>query len=76
MIVSLPCRKTFLVQYQWIDEKYEIYENTADAPGSKRIVRNVFAQYKDMPFLLCYDEKKKQNEVIPWIFLRAYSCFC
>lgn len=56
--------KTSLVQYQLIDEMYAIYENAADVLGSKRIVRNVFAQCKDIPCLLCYDEKKTSNEVI------------
>lgn len=32
-------------------------------PGSKRIVRNVFAQCKDIPCLLCYDEKKTSNDI-------------
>ena len=32
-------------------------------PGSKRIVRNVFAQCKDIPCLLCYDEKKIWNDI-------------
>ena len=32
-------------------------------PGSKRIVRNVFAQCKDIPYLLCYDEKKTWNDI-------------
>ena len=32
-------------------------------PGSKRIVRNVFAQCKDIPCLLCYDEKKTWNDI-------------
>ena len=40
-----------------------IYENAADVLGSKRIVRNVFAQCKDMPCLLCYDEKKTWNDI-------------
>lgn len=40
-----------------------IYENAADVLGSKRIVRNVFAQCKDMPCLLCYDEKKTSNDI-------------
>lgn len=40
-----------------------IYGNAADALGSKRIVRNVFAQCKEIPCLLCYDEKKTSNDI-------------
>ena len=38
-----------------------IYENAADALGSKRIVRNVFTQCKDIPAFCAMMKKRHQT---------------
>ena len=60
MIVSLPYRKNLPCTISYGFMRMQLMPHF---PDSKRIVRNVFAQCKDIPCLLCYDEKKTWNDI-------------